>query len=367
MYKLLQKTSLLTHSLCGLALVSVIILLSLDGMFLRNSLSILASLLLVAAVAKQEPHHNRLHPVDRFLASTEWGIVNLSVEEPGEKTILSFTVKELIVWVLLLGSLFSLFLFVYHPHYYEFLAEEDYIVETSTAVMLLASSGIFLLISTMFIRFNRCPSIFIIIPLVLGLGLFFVGMEETSWFQRVLDIDTPGAFKGNQQGETNLHNFASILFQQAYYFGSFCLFTILPFVKSETSVLQKEFFLFFSPSRFFVFVSALFISYDYLDLYFSNTWFLMHFSYFMSLFILVYYTWLLRSADKTFLLPTLVFYYLLTTVIILCFIFQYVEQPWITEEYKELMISICFLLYSLEILSKSKKLKYLDLQKSSSR
>ncbi|MBI2487672.1 MAG: hypothetical protein HYW01_12150 [Deltaproteobacteria bacterium] len=345
--------------------MSVIILLSSGGMFLRNSLSILGSFFLVAAILKLNPHHKNLYPAGRFVTSAEWGVV-LSVEEQGEKTILSLTVKELIMWLLLLASLFSLFLLVYHPHHYEFLAEEDYVVETGTAVVLLACSGIFLRISIMLIRFNRCPSIFIITALVLVLSFFFVGMEEVSWFQRVLDIDTPRAFKGNQQGETNLHNFASILSQQAYYFGAFCLFTILPFLKSEASILQKKFFSFFLPGRFFIFVSTLFMPYDYLDLYFSNAWFLMHFSYFITLFILLYYTWVLRSADNTFLLPTLVFYYLLTTVIIWYFIFQFAEQPWITEEYKELMIGICFLLYSLEILSKSKQLKHLDLQKSPS-
>ena len=40
-----------------------------------------------------------------------------------------------------------------------------------------------------------------------ALALFIVGMEEVSYFQRVIQFETPESFVGNMQGEFNLHNF----------------------------------------------------------------------------------------------------------------------------------------------------------------
>lgn len=363
MKKLLQKSSSLSYSLFGLALVSVLTSLSSDSIFLRNFFLALSSLLFVIAILKLNPQNRELKPGRKFTTSADWGVFTLSSEEPEKHNLLSFTVKESILWLLLLFSVFSLFLLIFHPRYYDFLATEDYIVETGTAALLFIGCGIFIRISTMLIHFHRRTNIFIMASGILALSLFFVGMEEVSWFQRVLNVKTPQAFSGNQQEELNLHNFATHFTHQAYFFGAFCLFILLPLLKSETSILEKKIFSFFLPSRFLIFAGILFMAYDY-DAYFSNP--LPQITYFITLFILIYYTWLLRSADKTFLLPVLIVYYILAPVIYLNFAFQLGENAWRIGEYKELLIGVCFPLYSLEILSKAKQLKYLDLQKSPS-
>jgi hypothetical protein len=66
----------------------------------------------------------------------------------------------------------------------------------------------------------------------------------------------------------------------------------------------------------------------------------------------------------TFLLPVLIVFYIVAPVIFLNFAYQLGENAWRIGEYKELFIGVCFLLYSLEILSKGKPLESIDLPKS---
>ena len=60
-------------------------------------------------------------------------------------------------------------------------------------------------------------------------GFFFlIAMEEVSWFQRVLSVETPDALDSNAQGELNFHNFATGLSENGYYFGAFLALMIVP-------------------------------------------------------------------------------------------------------------------------------------------
>ncbi|HWP93192.1 MAG TPA: hypothetical protein VNN20_13445 [Thermodesulfobacteriota bacterium] len=361
MEKLLQKSLLSSYSLFGLALASILGSLYSDPIFLRNLFLALGSLLFLIAILRLNSQNREQEPNTRFTTSTDWGIIDLSVEETNKRTILSLTVKELILWLLLLASFFSLFLLVFYPRRYDLLSREDYIVETVTATLLFISCGIFIRIMAKLMHFYKPSNIFVITTLVLALILFLDGMEEVSWFQRVFNIKTPQEFSGNVQGELNIHNFATGFSHKAYFFGAFCLFIFLPFLKAETSLLGKKIFSFFLPSRFLIFTGTLFMAYDF-DAYFSNP--LPQFTYLVTLFILIYYTWRLRSVDMTFLLPILVIYYLLAPFVFSNFAFQLGVNAWRIGEYKELSISVCFLLYSLEILSKGKPLESIDLPKS---
>ncbi len=362
MYKLFQKSSLLIYSLFGLALASILGSLSSESIFPRNFFLALGSLLFVITILKLNPQSQERETSARFTTSTDWGVIDLSVVEHNKRTILSLTVKELILWLLLLASFFSLFLLVFYPRRYDLLSREDYIVETATALLLFASCGIFIQILAKLMHFYKPSNIFVIASLGLTLILFLGGMEEVSWFQRALNIKTPQEFSGNVQGELNIHNFATGFSHKAYFFGAFCLFIFLPFLKSETSLLERKVFSFFLPSRFLIFTGALFMAYDF-DAYFSNP--LPQFTYLVTLFILIfYYIWRLRSVDRTFLLPVLIVFYIVAPVIFLNFAYQLGENAWRIGEYKELFIGVCFLLYSLETLSKGKLFESKDLQKS---
>lgn len=86
--------------------------------------------------------------------------------------------------------------------------QEDGPVEWATALMYLFAAPI---AGFLAIRFrNQGLALHAFLIGGLGLLMFFVGMEEISWGQRVLGIETPASFvKVNHQEETNLHNIIS--------------------------------------------------------------------------------------------------------------------------------------------------------------
>lgn len=62
--------------------------------------------------------------------------------------------------------------------------------------------------------------------------LFVMTGEELSWGQRIFQWTTPDSVAtGNQQGETNLHNFATQTFQNCLYFGTWLLLILIPFLR----------------------------------------------------------------------------------------------------------------------------------------
>ncbi len=62
-------------------------------------------------------------------------------------------------------------------------------------------------------------------------GLVLLGLEEVSWFQRVLEIESPEVFiNRNGQKETNFHNMATTATGNGYYIGGFLFCIAAPFV-----------------------------------------------------------------------------------------------------------------------------------------
>jgi hypothetical protein len=62
-----------------------------------------------------------------------------------------------------------------------------------------------------------------------AIGFLWVSLEEVSYFQRTFDFSTPSTLEElNDQQEANLHNTATDLFQNLYYFSIAALFTALP-------------------------------------------------------------------------------------------------------------------------------------------
>jgi uncharacterized membrane protein len=83
------------------------------------------------------------------------------------------------------------------------------------------------------------------------------------------------------------------------------------------------------------------------------------FIFFITLFILIYYTGNRRLYENTFLSPMLLIVYGLTQVVFLASGSMFLRS-WDVTEYKELLIPLSFVLYSLEILQKANKLKRLS-------
>jgi len=103
---------------------------------------------------------------------------------------------------LALGALTLLVaVFLFHPVGYVHFIAEDHWAEYGTFVSL-AMAACFLGLALVHHPEARRPGI-----LALALGAGFVAMEEISWGQRILGLDSPDLFaENNLQGELNLHN-----------------------------------------------------------------------------------------------------------------------------------------------------------------
>ena len=139
-----------------------------------------------------------------------------------------------------------------------------------------------------------------------------------------------------------------------YYFFAFVGLILIPFLYSASPFSQKDnSFSFFVPSRYILIVSAVFVTYNYLrwNILFTQL------SFIITLFILVYYTWLsieLRS-DVVFML-TIVTIYILMQVVFLIFGDRLVNYQELSE-YKEFFIPLSCLIYSIEILQKVQRIR----------
>lgn len=71
--------------------------------------------------------------------------------------------------------------------------------------------------------------------------LIFIAGEELSWGQRLVGWDTPEfILENNEQGEFNLHNLSTQLFQNSLYFAGWLLLVAIPFWrKSISHILRK--------------------------------------------------------------------------------------------------------------------------------
>jgi hypothetical protein len=101
-----------------------------------------------------------------------------------------------------------------------------------------------------------------LISLLLVLVTLVLAGEELSWGQRIFDWATPVSYAAiNAQGETNLHNLATQLFQNTWYFGGWLLLVAFPFLRQPLSKLLKKskrfsFLTDFLPPTYFVLIFA---------------------------------------------------------------------------------------------------------------
>lgn len=103
----------------------------------------------------------------------------------------------------------------------------------------LISCGIFISLLPRFVRQKQWLMVGVLAALVLV--LFVMGMEEISWGQRVFQWQTSAYFtKHNVQGETNLHNLNTQLFQNALFFGGFILLAVLPFFYNQVAHMLRK-------------------------------------------------------------------------------------------------------------------------------
>ena len=126
----------------------------------------------------------------------------------------------------------TVLLVVFSPKTLNELVLEDQPVEYLSALFCFLASALVVLAAIRSFRSDNRPGRLGLAVALLALGALFalVGFEEVSWFQRLLDTETGDLFAQNAQGEINLHNFATDESENVYYGGAFLLLTMAPFV-----------------------------------------------------------------------------------------------------------------------------------------
>jgi hypothetical protein len=239
-------------------------------------------------------------------------------------------------------------LFVTDPVlFYEF-ALEDRPLEWASALLPLASSGLFAFVFWRILGSDRRDGrrhANLAFTGLFAVGLFVTGMEEISWMQRVFDIQTPAAFAANQQQEMNLHNMHSIAFGTAHKAAMYAGLIVLPFLV-ETAPKNPLFDAFedFLPSRFVLAVSAPIAAYNF------NAWnfLLTPVLVFLTALIVACYglaAWRRGDRRETTLFAALVTFIVVGQAAFLAFGANSV-RPWDYSEYAELFMAIGLAVFS---------------------
>jgi hypothetical protein len=180
-----------------------------------------------------------------------------------------------------------------------------------------------------------------------------MGMEEVSWFQRVLSVDTPSLFSSNLQNEINLHKFATNQTENLYYVSTFVFLILVPFLYDKvTAIKNTDYLSFFSPNRLLIFVSASFVAYNY------DMWNIIftQLCFFTTLFILIHYAWLsFKTGDRTVSPFLIVALYLATQISFLILGYRFL-RIWDVTEYKEFLIPLAFSVYAIEVVTRARRL-----------
>ncbi len=267
----------------------------------------------------------------------------LCLEDKRSKSYLTIS-----IFVVSLLSITSSVIFYVNPPLFSLLSQEDNIIEWSSAIFLILSSGIILMTYLNYDKKNRMSSF---VLLSLATILFIIAIEEISWFQRIIDIRTPKSFSGNIQKELNLHNFATNYVENAYYFGVFVFFIVFPFfnIIYKKAIHRSQLSIFIAPP-YFILLGAYFCVFNY------DMWniLLTQISFYGSILALIALQYFCQSnRDKFRVRLTLVIVF--TIQLLFLSHGEHLVRSWEITEYKELLIPLCFFFYSIELFRSIKK------------
>ncbi|MDQ6950943.1 MAG: hypothetical protein Q9M26_04695 [Mariprofundales bacterium] len=254
--------------------------------------------------------------------------------------------KIAIIVAALSFSLLFLLLFMFRHALFSAYSLEDAPVEWASAVFLFCGSALFFIACFRAkYRFLASATIYLSLAL-LSFILFIIAMEEVSWFQRVLTIQTPEMFANTPQHEMNLHNFATDYFENGYYFGTYLFTVILPFVYLLFPRFSSWRYLrIFIARPFVMMVGFIPCAYNF-DMW-NISW--MQGSFFASIIILVSIVLFSRDRMNKLLSGGMMVLMIVTQ----CLLLSHGEnfaRIWEVTEYKELFIALILFLYSLDVL-----------------
>ena len=221
--------------------------------------------------------------------------------------------RQLGLSIVLVFSIFYLIVFLYDPLEFREISSDQKFVENFSALFSFIAFIIFLI--TGFVNHGLRKQgleykFYSIFSWFFSVAFFVICMEEIAWMQGIFFFDTPEFFKNNAQKETNIHNYSTYYFELSYYFSTFLFFVVVPFYYDHRPTLARTPLIrHFLPSRLMIYIGAMAVAYNY-D-FWNNLYFQM--SFFISLYILIYYAWI-RKPDQHL--------YLLTALIIVFFVSQ---------------------------------------------
>ncbi len=194
----------------------------------------------------------------------------------------------------------------------------------------------------------------------LDLVELIMAMEEVSWFQRVMEIETPKLFESNSQYEMNLHNYATNYTENLYYFGAFVFLVVLPFIRSLFPfVLNNKYLKIFVARPFIGVIGTIACAYnfDMWNIIFTQI------TFFGSLVILFAFAIFSSVRNERYVI---LFTIVLITITQILFLVNGInfDRLWEITEYKEFLISLALFIYSLDVFLHIKRTFLLEKSKN---
>lgn len=252
--------------------------------------------------------------------------------------------KKLVLGTLSIAGIIVILLTLF-PSSFNIASKEDGLIEWSSAILLFASTIVFIISWTKWRIETSIPKISKFFLLLMAFVFFVIAMEEVSWFQRVLNFETPEVFAANSQSEANFHNLATIPVEYAYYFGSFLFLVVFPYLRFFYMSADSNYFLkTFVPRPYIAIAGAIATAYNF------DSWNVIftQIALFGSLTILaVFFIYSIEGIEKRTLAFS-IFLIIFSQVIFFTAGDKY-RRPWTIKEYKEFLIPIALFIYSLDV------------------
>ncbi len=254
-----------------------------------------------------------------------------------------------IAWTI---SLCCLLLFVWDPALFSAQSLEDATIEWGSALLLFAG-WLVLLLAFLKARYtaHRLPIAIQLSLALLSALLFVIAMEEVSWFQRVFDVTSTGIFADTPQHETNLHNFATDYFENAYYLGTYIFTVIIPFAYALfPSFSSYRYLRIFVASPFLIVIGSIQAAYNF------DMWNIMltQAAFFASVIILLLLALRGRDRQERWIGAVTLVLLVVTQGVFLSHGERF-ARLWEVTEYKEFFIAMALFFYALHVLSVVKR------------
>lgn len=254
------------------------------------------------------------------------------------------------------------------PYSMDVYSYEDGLVENLSALALIVASFIWLIYAGVQVKNKSWKIIFI--SLIMAGVFFIIGIEEISWGQRILSVESSDFFlENNWQGEMNLHNLNTDISKTLYYSGGVLVLVLLPFFTDSIAKLFTKIKLkwmnMFLPSKWLFLPMAVILSLV------GNQTVNIRFVLFTTVFAVVrilYYV--AKNINKRHYLKAATCGFLVMIFTYSVFIFTQTLinseslgiRPWMYSEYFEMYIALGLLIYTIDFIFRRSSANLIDIK-----